>query len=115
MSDTSLRPFPYDFATRVNEGAIVHFCYQALCVDPATGEYICVLGKTKDASLHGLRSLGVQEDQIVEAHIQQVAMMSPSAIRTRSGALCASEPNPPIQRKPIPRAALDVLQEDDLI
>lgn len=111
-----IRPFPVDYAVTVKEGAIVHFCYQGMSQDPATGEYICILGKTKDACMHGLRSLGVAEEDLNEAYIQQVALMNPTALRTRSGGMVSLEPNPPIKRKPLlPRKVADTLEPDDLI
>lgn len=110
-----IRPFPVDYALAVQEGAIVHFCYQAMGVDPATGEYICILGKTKDACLNGLISLGIPKEGLSEAYVQQVALMNPKAIRTRSGGMVSPEPKTPIKRLDLPREVLDVLEPDDLI
>lgn len=111
-----IRPFPVDFAVTVKEGSIVHFCYQAMSKDPATGEYICILAKTKSAAMRGLRSLGVPEDKLDEAYVQQVALMNPTAIRTQSGGMVALEPKTPIKRKPLlPRVVADILEPDDLI
>ena len=111
-----VRPFPVDYAVRVTEGAIVHFAYLALTTDPATGEYVSIVAKTRAACAEGLRSLGIPDADIDEAQVQQVALMNPTAIRTQSGAMVSMEPEQPIKRKPVlPRQVADILEPDDLI
>lgn len=79
------RPFPFDTATGIKDGAIVYFGWQTLVRDPESGDTVCIVGKTKSAVVRTLVKYALFDfDNINLDQIVPIAMTPTGAITTKS-------------------------------
>lgn len=81
---TTERPFPFDTATGIKDGAIVYFGWQAHLKLHSTGDTVCISGRTKSVVIRTMVELGWDPDEIDLDRIVPIALTAPAAITTKS-------------------------------
>lgn len=83
-TSTTERPFPFDTATGIKDGATVYFGWQTLLKLGSTGDTISISGRTKSVVIRTMVELGWNPDDIDLNLITPIALTIPAAITTKN-------------------------------